>query len=229
MLSDLLVEMSPSPPTVRKRLFETNSQQQQQQQYLQRGSSMNSRAYEEAYEERRQSSFTSANNNKRYRPLRASLERTQSATREDEYYRRQYPKSIDVFIPFDVIERERNSRAGKSTTMTQNYEFEMEEKRRSSSLSGKQARRTELDEETEYLRCLRELTDQFEKTKRQKKSSDNRKRTAIDTQEEYESVEEVFRQRPVTTTTTTTTTEEVIQRSSFRFPTNKVSHIVMFG
>jgi hypothetical protein len=161
MLSDLLVEMSPSPPSSRKRHIETTQQQ----------SSTNTRSYEQEYEHRRKSSFTSSNANKRYRPLQASLERAQSLSREDESHRRQYPKSIDVFIPYDILEKERNQQGTKSTTMTRSYEYEIEERRRSSSASTKQQRKTDFDEEREYLRCLQDLTNEYEKNKRQKKNS----------------------------------------------------------
>ena len=219
MLSDLLVEMSPSPPSTRKRHIETMQQQQQQQ-----ASSANTRSYEEEYERRRQSSFSSSNANKRYRPLQSSLERAQSLSREDECRRTQYPKSIDVFIPYDILEKERTQQGGKSTTMTRSYEYEIEERRRSSSTSGKQQRKSDFDEEREYLRCLRDLTNEYEKTKRQKKSLDNRRRTTnVDTQEEYESVEEVYRQRPVTTTKTTS--EEITQRSLYRIPSASTTSI----
>ena len=225
MLSDLLVEMSPSPPLPRKRHIETSSQQQQTQQ--QQNSSSNVRSYEEEYEHRRQSSFNSSNANKRYRPLRASLERTHSATRDDDHHRRQYPKSIDVFIPYNVLEKERNQHDGKSSTMTRSYEYEVEERRRASSASGKQQRRTDLGEEQEYLRCLRDLTNEYEKTKRQRRSVDNRKKnTTMDTQEEYESIEEVYHQRPVTTTTTTT--EEITKRSNYRMPTTSTNRVHQF-
>ena len=222
MLSDLLVEMSPSPPLPRKRHIETNLQQNQHH-----ASSSNIRSYEQEYEQRQQSSFNSANTNKRYRPLRASLERTHSLSRDEDHHRRQYPKSIDVFIPYDVLEKERNQHEGKSTTTTRSYEYEMEERRRASSASGKQQRRTDLDEQQEYLRCLRDLTNEYEKTKRQKKSSDTRKKnTTVDTQEEYESIEEVYRQRPVTTTTTTM--EEITKRSTYRVPTTSTNRVHQF-
>ncbi len=212
--------MSPSPPLPRKRHIETTQQQQQQQQ--QQASSSNTRSYEKEYEHRRQSSFISSNTNKRYRPLQSSVERAQSLSREDEYRRRQYPKSIDVFIPYDVLEKERNQQGSK--TMTRSYEYEIEERRRSSSANTKQQRKTEFDEEREYLRCLRDLTNEYEKTKRQKKSLDNRKKkTTVDTQEEYESIEEVYHQRPVTTTKTTT--EEITQRSTYRIPTTSTTSI----
>jgi hypothetical protein len=218
MLSDLLVKMSPSPPLPRKRHIETIQQQQQQT------SATNTRSYEQEYEHRRQSSFSSSNANKRYRPLQASLERAQSLSREDECRRQPYPKSIDVFIPYDVLEKERNQQGEKSTTMTRSYEYEVEERRRTSSASAKQQRKTDFDEEREYLRCLRDLTNEYEKTKRQKKSLDNRKKkTTVDTQEEYESIEEVYRQRPVTTTKTTT--EEITQRSMYRIPSTSTTSI----
>ncbi|CAF2499044.1 unnamed protein product [Rotaria sp. Silwood2] len=211
------VEMSPSPPLPRKRHIETTQQVHQQQQQ-QQASSTNTRSYEQEYETRQQSSFISSNTNKRYRPLQSSLERTHSLTREDECRRRQYPKSIDVFIPYDVLEKERSQQGAKSSTMTRSYEYEIEERRRSSSASAKQQRKIDFDEEREYLRCLRDLTNEYDKTKRQRKSFDNRKKkTTVDTQEEYESIEEVYHQRPITSTTTTA--EEVIQRSTYRMPT----------
>jgi hypothetical protein len=224
MLSDLLVEMSPSPPLPRKRHIETIQQQQQQQQT----SSANTRSYEQEYERRRQSSFSSSNANKRYRPLQSSIERAQSLSREDECRRQQYPKSVDVFIPYDILEKERNQQGEKSTTMTRSYEYEVEERRRSTSASAKQQHKTDFDEEREYLRCLRDLTNEYEKTKRQKKSLDNRKKkTTVDTQEEYESIEEVYRQRPVTTTKTTT--EEITQRSMYRIPsTTSINRVNQF-
>jgi len=205
--------MSPSPPSSRKRHIETAHQQQ--------ASSTNTRSHEQEYEQRRHSSLSSSNTNKRYRPLQSSLERIHTIARDDECRQRQYPKSIDVFIPYDILEKERNQQSTKSTTMTRSYEYEIEErKRRSSSASGKQRRRTDFDEESEYLRCLRELTNDYEKTKRQKKSMDDRKKKAtVDTQEEYESIEEVYRRRPpVAATTTTTTTEEIIERSGYQIP-----------
>lgn len=220
MLSDKLIEMSPSPPLPRKRHIETMQQQQQHQQT----SSSNTRSYEEEYERRRQSSFSSSNANKRYRPLQSSLERAQSLSREDECRRSQYPKSIDVFIPYDVIERERNQQGGRSTTMTRSYEYEVEERRRSSSTSGKQQRKTDLGEEREYLRCLRDLTNEYERTKKQRKSLDNiKKKSTFDTQEEFEAIEQVYHQRPVTTTKTTT--EEVTQRSFYRVPSASTTSI----
>lgn len=214
MLSDLLVEMSP-PPSPRKRHIETSQQQQM--------SSTSGRSYEQDFERRQESSFISSNTSKRYRPLQASLERTHSLSREDEHRRRQYPKSIDVFIPYDVLEKQRSQQQGaKSSTMTRSYEYEVEERRRSASTSGKQQRRrTDVEEEEEYLRCLRDLTNEYEKNKRQKKSTDNRQKTTVDTHEEYESVEEVYHKRPVQTTTTTT--EEVVQRSSYRIPPTTTS------
>lgn len=216
MLSDLLVEMSPSPPLPRKRQMETYQQQQI--------SSANTRSYEEETEHRRQSSFSSSSANKRYRPLQTSLDRAQSLSRDDERHRRGYPKSIDVFIPFDILEKERNQQAGKSTTMTRSYEYEIEERRRSASTSAKQQRKAEFDEEQEYLRCLRDLTNEYEKNKRQRRSSDSRKkRTAVDTQEEYESIEEVFHKKPMTTTTTKT--EEITQRTFYRVPSASTTSI----
>ncbi|CAF3636008.1 unnamed protein product [Rotaria sordida] len=234
------VEMSPSPPLPRKRHIETiqqqhhqqqhhqqqhqqqQHQQQQHQQQQQQASSTNTRSYEQGYEHRQESSFVSSNTNKRYRPLRSSLERTHSLTRDDECRRRQYPKSIDVFIPYDVLEKERSQQGAKSSTMTRSYEYEIEERRRSSSASAKQQRKVDFDEEREYLRCLRDLTNEYENSKRQRKSFDSRKKkTTVDTQEEYECMEEVFHQRPVTTTTTSA--EEVIQRSTYRMPTTATS------
>jgi hypothetical protein len=219
MLSDLLVDMSPSPPLPRKRHIETTQQFQQQQQ----GSS---RSYQQQreYEQRRQSSFISSNANKRYRPLQSSVERAQSLSREVEYRRRQQqPKSVDVFIPYDVLEKERSQQGAKSTTMTRSYEYEIEERRRSSSASTKQQRKADFDEEREYLRCLRDLTNEYEKAKRQKKSLESRKKKTVDTQEEYESIEEVYHQKPVTTTKTTT--EEITQRSTYRIPSTSTTAI----
>lgn len=221
MLSDLLVEMSPSPPLPRKRHIETHQQQQQQQQQM---SSTNTHSYEQEFERRRQSSFSSSNANKRYRPLQTSLDRAQSLSRDEERHRRQYPKSIDVFIPYDVLAKERDHQAAKSTTMTRSYEYEIEERRRSSSTNAKQQRKAEFDEEQEYLRCLRDLTNEYEKTKRQRKSSDSRKKqTTVNTQEEFESIEEIFQKKPVTTTTTTT--EEITQRKFYRVPSASTTSI----
>ncbi len=211
--------MSPSPPLPRKRHIETTQQFQQQQQ----GSS---RSYQQQreYEQRRQSSFISSNANKRYRPLQSSVERAQSLSREVEYRRRQQqPKSVDVFIPYDVLEKERSQQGAKSTTMTRSYEYEIEERRRSSSASTKQQRKADFDEEREYLRCLRDLTNEYEKAKRQKKSLESRKKKTVDTQEEYESIEEVYHQKPVTTTKTTT--EEITQRSTYRIPSTSTTAI----
>ena len=212
MLSDLLVEMSPSPPSTRKRHHIDNIQQHD--------SSTNTRSYEH----RQQSSFISSNANKRYRPLQTVLERSHSLTHDDEYYRRrQYPKSIDVFIPYDVLEKERDQQHNtKSSTTTRSYEYEMEERRRSSSANTKQQRKIDFDEEREYLRCLRDLTNEYDKVKRQKKSFDNRRKTTIDTKEEYESIEEVYRQRPrtsyrmPTTTTSSSSTHHLDRQSTFR-------------
>ena len=86
MLSDLLVKMSPSPPSNRKRHMETSQQHQQTT------SASNTRSFEQEYEHRRHSSFSSSNGNKRYRPLQSSLERTQSISRDQECRRRQYAK-----------------------------------------------------------------------------------------------------------------------------------------
>ncbi|UJR28306.1 hypothetical protein I4U23_009551 [Adineta vaga] len=225
MLSDLLVKMSPSPPSNRKRHMETSQQQYQHHQQA-AASSSNTRSFEKEYEHRRHSSISSSNGNKRYRPLQSSLDRTQSMSRDENYCRRrQYPKSIDVFIPYDLLEKEKNQQETKSTTMTRSYEYEVEHKRRSSSIGSKQHRKTDFDTEEEYLRCLRDITDEYEKNKRQKKSVDERKKkTIIDTQEEIETIEEIFRQRPPpppkpeAITTTTTTTEEIIQRSAYQMP-----------
>ncbi|CAF3449488.1 unnamed protein product [Rotaria socialis] len=223
--SGMSVEMSPSPPSTRKRHIETTQQQQQQQ-----TSSANTRSYEQDYERRQESSFISSNTNKRYRPLQSSLERAHSLSREDEHRRRQYPKSIDVFIPYDILEKQRDQQQQqqqqpvKSSTTTRSYEYEVEERRRSSSANVKQQRKMDFDEEQEYLHCLRDLTNEYEKNKRQKKSFDTRKKTTTtDTQEQYESVEEVYRQRPVTTTTTTT--EEFIKQSTYRIPTTTTTGI----
>ncbi|CAF1627883.1 unnamed protein product, partial [Adineta ricciae] len=216
MLSDLLVKMSPSPPSNRKRHMETSQQHQQAT------SASNTRSFEQEYEHRRHSSFSSSNGNKRYRPLQSSLERTQSISRDQECRRRQYPKSIDVFIPYDVLEKERSQQGTKSTTMTRSYEYEVEHKRRASSIGSKQQRRSDFDAEEEYLRCLQDITDEYEKNKRQKKSlEDRKKKTTVDTQEEIETIEEVFRHRPSkpeAVTTTTTTTEEIIHRSGYQMP-----------
>jgi hypothetical protein len=165
MLSDLLVEMSPSPILSRKRQFETNHQQQSS------SSSENTRSYKQ------ESSFISSNNNnnnnnKRSRPLES-----QSLTRHEDYRRiRQYPKTLEIFIPSNTNE--------KQTTITRNYEYE---KRRSLSENVKQQSKNNFDVEREYLRCLDDLTDEYEKLKRQKTSFDNQKKnTTYERTEHYE-------------------------------------------
>jgi hypothetical protein len=159
--------MSPSPPSSRKRQFEINQQ-------LQQGSSpTNTRSYEQ------ESSFISSNNNKRSRPLQ-----TQSLTRHEDHQRiRQYPRTLEIFIPTNTNEKE--------TTIKRSYEYE---RRRSLSENSKQPRRNDLEIANEYLRCLDDLTDEYENLKRQKKSFDNQK---TKTTENYESIEKISRHQPI--------------------------------
>ena len=171
--------MSPSPPLSRKRQLESNQQLQQG------SSSTNTRSYEQ------ESSFISSNNNKRSRPLQS-----QSLTRhEDHRHIRQYPKTLEIFIPTNTNDKE--------TTITRSYEYE---RRRSLSENTKQPRRHDLEIASEYLRCLEDLTDEYEKLKQQKTSFDNQKKKAIyenqkkkttyETTENYESIKRISRYQP---------------------------------
>jgi hypothetical protein len=141
MLSDLLVKMSPSPPVPRKRTIETSQQGQ-----------FNTSSFKQ------ESSFISSNNNKRYRPTQS-----QSLTRHENHrHIRQYPKTLEIFIPFNRIEKERE--------ITRSYEYQSETRQRSLSENTRQQRQNDLDIQLEYLRRLDDLTDEYEKLKQPKKS-----------------------------------------------------------
>ena len=175
--------MSPSPPVTRKRQIETNQQQ----------SAETTRSFEQG------SSFISLNNNnnKRYRPLQS-----QSLTRNDAYrHVRQYPKTLEIFKPVNTNEKE--------TTITRSYEYQVEKKRRSSSENLRQQRTNDFEIEREYLRCLDDLTDEYEKLNRQQKSVDNRKNKTT-----YETIQGTYHQ-PTTTINRTNqfSTENTYQRS----------------
>jgi hypothetical protein len=152
--------MSPSPQLSRKRQIETVQQQ---------SPLVNTQTYEQ------ESSF------KRSRPL----------TRHEDHRRiRQYPKSLEIFVPTNTIANEQE----KQTTITRSYEYE---KRRSTSENMKSQRRNDLEIGREFLRCLDDLTDEYEKLEKQKKSLNNRKqKSSYETKESYESFEKSYRHQP---------------------------------
>ncbi|CAF0838305.1 unnamed protein product, partial [Adineta ricciae] len=184
--------MSPSPSISRKRQIETN----QQQQY----SSLMSQSMDQ------QSAFITPtrNDNKRPRPSQSH-----SLTRSGDYRCvRQYPKSLEIFIPFD------NNNQPKTTTRT--YEYEIEKKRRSSSENlFKQRQRDNFHVEQQYLRCLDDLTDEYVKLKRRRKSVDQRKEsTTYETTEQYETIERTYHQPRTTTITSRDHFDNTYQRSA---------------
>ncbi|CAF1082065.1 unnamed protein product, partial [Adineta steineri] len=177
MLSNLLVEMSPSPPVPRKRQIETNQQKL---------SSLITSSIDQ------ESTFMSSNiTNKRHRPLQS-----QSLTRYDDYRRlRQYPKTLEIFIPMDT----NDNNTEKQSTIKRSFEYEVEKKKRSSSENLRQQRpQHDFEVELEYLRCLDDLTNEYEKLKRQKKPVDNRKKktTTYETTEQFESIEKIYHNQP---------------------------------
>ncbi|CAF1249473.1 unnamed protein product, partial [Adineta ricciae] len=184
--------MSPSPSISRKRQIETNQQQQYSSLMTQ---SMN-----------QQSAFITPtrSDNKRPRPSQSH-----SLTRSGDYRCvRQYPKSLEIFIPFD------NNDQSKTTMRT--YEYEIEKKRRSSSENlFKQRQRDNFHVEQQYLRCLDDLTDEYVKLKRRRKSVDQRKEsTTCETTEQYETIERAYRQPRPTTITSRDHFDNTYQRSA---------------
>jgi hypothetical protein len=155
--------MSPSPPVPRKRTIETSQQGQ-----------FNTSSFKQ------ESSFISSNNNKRYRPLPRTLERSQSLTRHENHrHIRQYPKTLEIFIPFNRIEKERE--------ITRSYEYQSETRQRSLSENTRQQRQNDLDIQLEYLRRLDDLTDEYEKLKQPKKSFYNQNNKTT-----YETIEKIY-------------------------------------
>ncbi|CAF4415499.1 unnamed protein product, partial [Adineta steineri] len=129
--------------------------------------------------------------NKRHRPLQS-----QSLTRYDDYRRlRQYPKTLEIFIPMDT----NDNNTEKQSTIKRSFEYEVEKKKRSSSENLRQQRpQHDFEVELEYLRCLDDLTNEYEKLKRQKKPVDNRKKktTTYETTEQFESIEKIYHNQP---------------------------------
>jgi len=167
MLSNLLVKLSPSPPSSRKRQMEAYEQQT--------SSGMNTIFQQES----------STNEfNKRIRPVQS-----QSLTRHEDYHHvRQQPRTLEIFVPGGQ-ERER--------VYTRNYEIE---RKRSSSenLRMTQQRptpqqRNDFEIEREYLRCLDDLTNEYEKLQQQNKP---KQKTTYETTESFESVEQIVRRQP---------------------------------
>lgn len=130
---------------------------------------VSTRTYEE------QSSF------KRARPVQS-----QSLTRQ---VRRQ-PRRLEIFQPAKTSAQEQE----KQTTITRSYEYQ---RTRSSSENLKQPRTNDLDVHREYLRCLDDLTDEYEKLQGQKRALDNQKqKTTYETTKTYQSMEQSHRQQP---------------------------------
>ncbi len=164
--------ISSSPRVSRKRQIEQEQEQQ--------GSSINTHSYEQ------ESSFISSNNNKRSRPLQS-----QSLTRHEDHRRiRQYPKTLEIFIPLNKTAKEHE----KATTITRSYEYEG---RRSLSENAKQPQRYDLEIASEYLRRLEDLTNEYEKLNQQKKSFDNQKKNSeYEITKNYETVEKIYSHQP---------------------------------
>ena len=150
--------MSPSPTISRKRTIETSQQEQ-----------FNTRSVKE------ESSYISSNNHKRYRPTQS-----QSLTRHENHrHIRQYPKTLEIFIPSNKTENERE--------VIRSYHYEVEKRPRSSSENAKQHRQHEIEIAEEYLRRLDDLTDEYEKLAQQKKSFHNQKKSNT-----YETIETTY-------------------------------------
>ena len=98
---------------------------------------------------------------------------------------RQNPRKLEIFQPSSKEQE-------KHTTITRSYEYD---RRRSSSENVKQARRDNIEIGREYLRCLDDLTDEYERLKRQKKSLDNQ--SNYETKESYQRTEEFYRSQPM--------------------------------
>ena len=186
MLSDLLVKPSPSPPPppppppsiVRKRQMETSGASGGQQTFVST----------RTVEEEEQTSF------KRSRPVQS-----QSLTRHEDYRNlRQYPRTLQIFKPSTAVGQEQE----KQTTITRSYEYQ---KQRSASENYKQQQQRQpppLDQvnlHREYRRCFDDLTDEYEKLQRQKRSLENQKKTSsYETSESFQSIEQIRRHpRPI--------------------------------
>jgi hypothetical protein len=100
---------------------------------------------------------------------------------------RQIPRTLEIFKPSNTTGKEQE----KYTTITRSYEYD---RRRSSSENVKQPRMNDREIGREYLRCLDDLTNEYEKLKQQKKSFDNK--STYETKENYEFTEEIYRNQP---------------------------------
>ena len=142
MLSDLLVHTSRSPPSSRHQAIGISSN--------------DSKTLEH------QNLFQlSPNNIRRTRPTHvlSSHERTQSLSRQENYGRlRHYPKTLEIFIPFKNHENHTNEQK-----ITRTYEYEIEERRRSSSAHNTNRIHQQSNIERQYIHCMDELTRELEK------------------------------------------------------------------
>ena len=197
MLSDLLVKLSPSPPISRKRQIEITQQTQQQQQGL-------SSLITDKYDQESSSSSFISTSNKRSRPLQS-----QSLTRNEDYrHIRQYPKSLEIFIPYQKIDKQQQQE--KETTITRTYEYERRRSLSENARPQQQPRRYDLEIASEYLRCLDDLTDEYEKLAQQQQQqqqqhqqpkrkfleTENKKKAKYETTEQYETIEKISHYQP---------------------------------
>lgn len=174
----MLVKMSPSPPSSPRKISLKADQQQQMSSFI------DTQTIEQ------QSSFLSSPSQPERRrpvPVPSPYERTQSLTRNDHYRRiHQYPKTLEIFIPMDKNQN-------VQSTVSRTYEYEVEEKRRSASAHGKPTQPgKEFEIEREYVRCLNDVVDEFDKRYQAKPSVNQRKNTkTYETNEHYEQFEEI--------------------------------------
>ncbi|CAF4610426.1 unnamed protein product, partial [Rotaria sp. Silwood1] len=161
--------MSPSPPSSHKRQNQTAQQSLINTHSLKQPSSL----------------ISSNNTNKRYRPSQSlSLTRTNNFQ-----HVRQYPMKLEIFKPSSTNNREYE----KQTTIIRNYDYEIQNRQRSSSENKKQQYKNDFNMEQEYLRCLNDVKNEYENLQREKKSFDNRKnKTTYETTKQYENVEKTY-------------------------------------
>lgn len=170
MLSNLLVKKSPSPLSSNKRQNENEEQQ----------------LFTNTFSMEQTSSFISSsnnhnnNNNKRCRPIQSK-----SLTRATDIHpHRQYPNKLQIFQPSTAEDKEKETQ----NITTRTYERQFEKRRRSSSETQSQQYNRDVDIKREYLKCLNDLTDEYEKLQQQGQSLQNRKNiTAYKVNKEYES------------------------------------------
>ena len=175
----MLVKMSPSPPSSPRKISLRPDQEPQTSSFI------DTQSIEQ------QSSFLSSRSQpqrSRPVPVLSPYERTQSLTRNDNYRRiQQYPKTLEIFIPTD------KDRSVQST-VSRSYEYEVKENRRPAPAPGKSTRTKEFDIEREYVRCLNDVVDEFDKRYGEKTLVDQGRNTKThETREHYENFEEIRR------------------------------------